>query len=105
MHQHFITGLNEVFKTYQGENTVTFEVLELERVKKAATIKPVELVPVDAEETDEESMEEMELEVDEPSEEVRIINQLVLPSRKVKVKISNDLLSELAKFNVDFRFN
>ncbi len=105
LHQHFITGLNEVFKTYQGENTVTFEVLELERVKKAATIKPVELVPIDAEETDEESIEEMELEVDEPSEEVRVLNKLAMPSRKLKVKISNELLSELENLKVDFRLN
>jgi DNA polymerase-3 subunit alpha len=33
IHQNLITELNDIFKTYKGDNTVTFEIMELEKVK------------------------------------------------------------------------
>jgi DNA polymerase-3 subunit alpha len=38
-------------------------------------------------------------------EETRKITSLTMPSRKLKVKISNELLTELEKRQVDFRLN
>jgi DNA polymerase III subunit alpha len=105
LHQNFITGLHEIFKTYQGDNSVTFEVLELERIKKEVTLKPLEITPVDLEESEGELVTEMELDVEDPEEEVRVLNKLAMPSRKLKVKISNELLSNLESMKVDFKLN
>ncbi|WP_333694283.1 DNA polymerase III subunit alpha [Flavobacterium sp.] len=105
LHQNFITGLHEIFKTYQGDNSVTFEVLELERIKKEVTLKPLEITPVDLEESEGELVTEMELDVEDAEEEVRVLNKLAMPSRKLKVKISNELLSNLESMKVDFKLN
>lgn len=103
LHQNLISELNDVFKTFKGDNTVTFEVVELEKVKKEIEIKPV-AVSVDNDE-DLEDMGEMELEIEAPAEEIRLVNKLTMPSRKLKVRISNELLSELERKQVDFRLN
>jgi len=40
-----------------------------------------------------------------PKENVKVVNQLVMPSRKLKVQISNELLAELERKQIDFRLN
>jgi DNA polymerase-3 subunit alpha len=101
--QNVIEELGTVFKNYKGDNTVTFEVMELEKVKKEVEIKPIAIASDD--DLDIENLEDIEIEIEAPTEEIRVVNQLSLPSRKLKVKISNELLSELSKLNVDFRLN
>ena len=103
IHQNLIAELNDIFKTYKGDNTVTFEIMELEKVKNEIEIKPV-LISVD-EDLDMENLEDIEIEMEAPKENVKVVNQLVMPSRKLKVQISNELLSELEKKQIDFRLN
>jgi DNA polymerase-3 subunit alpha len=38
-------------------------------------------------------------------EDVQVITKLSMPSRKLKVRISNDLLQELEKLQVNFKLN
>jgi DNA polymerase-3 subunit alpha len=98
-----IADLSAIFKTFQGDNSVTFEVMELEKVKKEVEIKPVITAPDD--DLDIENLEDIELVMETPSEEIRMVTKLTMPSRKLKVQISNELLSELEKKQVDFRLN
>ncbi len=98
-----ISELHSLFKNFQGDNSVTFEVLELEKVKKGVELKPVLVTSED--DLDVENLEEIELEIEAPTEEIRMVTKLTMPSRKLKVQISNELLSELEKKQVDFRLN
>lgn len=101
--QNIISEMRDLFKTFQGDNSVTFEVLELEKVKKEVEIKPVLVTSED--DLDIENLEDIELEIEAPTEEIRMVTKLTMPSRKLKVQISNELLSELEKKQVDFRLN
>jgi len=103
LQQNLIADLSAIFKTFQGDNTVTFEVMELEKVKKEVEIKPIVMELDD--DLDIENLEDIELEMETPSEEIRMVTKLTMPSRKLKVQISNELLSELEKKQVDFRLN
>jgi DNA polymerase-3 subunit alpha len=105
LHQNFIVGLHEIFKLYQGDNSVTFEVLELERIKKEVAVKPIDTIPLDIEESEGELIEDLDLDLEDPGEEFRVLNKLAMPSRKLKVKISNELLSNLENMKVDFKLN
>lgn len=103
LQQNLIAELSAIFKTFQGDNSVTFEVMELEKVKKEVEIKPVVTTPDD--DLDIENLEDIEIEIDTPTEEIRMVTKLTMPSRKLKVQISNELLSELEKKEIDFRLN
>ncbi len=103
LQQNLIADLSAIFKTFQGDNSVTFEVMELEKVKKEVEIKPVVTTPDD--DLDIENLEDIDIEIDTPAEEIRMVTKLSMPSRKLKVQISNELLSELEKKQVDFRLN
>jgi DNA polymerase-3 subunit alpha len=54
---------------------------------------------------DEENPQEPEIELITEIEEIKVITKLEMPSRKLKIKISNELLFELEKMQVDFRLN
>jgi DNA polymerase-3 subunit alpha len=101
--QNIIEELGTVFKNYKGDNTVTFEVMELEKVTREIEIKPV-ILSVE-EDLDGENLEEIELELQPPAEEIKLVTKLTMPSRKLKVQICNELLSELEKLNLGFRLN
>jgi DNA polymerase-3 subunit alpha len=103
LNQNFIQQLNEIFITNKGENTVTFEVIEQEKIKKQLEIVPKILLD---EETnfETENLEEIELEIP-INEENLVVTRISLPSRKLKIKISNELLFELEKMNVKFSLN
>jgi DNA polymerase-3 subunit alpha len=114
--QNLIQHLNTVFQANKGDNQVSFEVLEIEKVIKKTEVIPVkEVLPVENDtEIDIDNLDiETEMEDDEvviaetPSEteHVKVITSLVLPSRKVKVKISTDLLNELERLQVNFKLN
>jgi len=103
--------LNAVFQENKGDNTVTFEIMELEKVKIQ-----VESVPViaEAEEVffieDSEDSEVLESELPEMTvateiEETKIITRLSMPSRKLKIKISNELLQQLEQLQINFKLN
>jgi DNA polymerase-3 subunit alpha len=89
--------LHDVFQANRGDNSVSFEVLETESIKKV--IAPVAVV-------DEVLPDENpEVETATEIEETRIVTKLSMPSRKLKVKISGELLQELEKMQLDFRLN
>jgi len=114
LHQNLIQQLNEVFKSNEGSNPVTFEVLEIEKViKKQELVAVKEIVPVendtiiDIDNLDAESeIEEEEIEeAPTATEENRVVTLLSMPSRKVKINISKALLEELERLQVNFKLN
>ena len=101
----FVTELNNLFMVNKGDHTVTFEVMELERIKKIIEMSPV---IIDEEmESIEEGEEEAALNLAIPveKEEIVVKTKLSMPSRKLKVKISSELLQELDKMQVSFKLN
>ena len=102
-----ITKLSEIFQLNRGDNPVTFEVMELEKIRKQIETIPIVL---NAEEAFDEAaempeLEEPELSVPAEIEETRIITRLSMPSRKLKIRISNELLAELEKMQINFKLN
>ena len=81
--------------------------MELERIKRIVEDIPVSN-PVDMEdEISEDSDEEVEMNIEVPVEKEEIIvkTKLSMPSRKLKVKISSELLQELERMQVNFKLN
>jgi DNA polymerase-3 subunit alpha len=118
----FISKLNAVFQANKGDNTVTFDILELEKIKKQVEILPeiskaqdkIEPVLFDDETSDEPAIFTDELSEDEEPilvepiaevEETKVITRITMPSRKLKIKISNELLVELEKMQINFKLN
>jgi DNA polymerase-3 subunit alpha len=105
----FIHRLSAVFQENKGDNTVTFEVLELEKIKRQVEVVP-QIIAVSDEVVedvvfDEENPQEPEIELVTEIEEIKVITRLEMPSRKLKIKISNELLFELEKMQVNFKLN
>jgi DNA polymerase-3 subunit alpha len=123
LNTEFISRLNAVFQANKGDNQVTFDVLELETIKKQVEVVPeVELVEEKTEAVlfQDEIPEEAAIFTEEISEdeeepiivesivevsETKVITSLSMPSRKLKIKISNELLVELEKMQINFRLN
>jgi DNA polymerase-3 subunit alpha len=108
----FIHKLGHLFFENKGDNLVTFEIMELEKVKKM-----VEAASISTEkETDDFTDENDNIEVIEAAEnettaaiieveEIKVVTKLTMASRKLKVKISNELLFELEKMQINFKLN
>jgi DNA polymerase III subunit alpha len=122
LNNEFILKLNSVFQANKGDNTVSFDIQELEIIKKQIGIvseniteeEKIETTLFDEEIPDDtviftdDLSEDEELLIDEPItevEEIKVITRLTMPSRKLKIKISNELLLELEKLQVSFRLN
>jgi DNA polymerase III subunit alpha len=126
----FISNLNTIFNSNKGDNQVVFEVSELETIKTGIPVleanrpKIMEDVPKTAtalfeeEITDEEIVYTEEISEDEElilvetfsdsevlTEETKVVTRIAMPSRKLKIKISNELLTELEKRQIDFKLN
>lgn len=102
-----IQQLNEVFKVNKGDHQVAFEVMEFETVKKQVEV-PVQTMAESApNDTDSDPVIEEETEINIPSvaEEIRVVTSITMPSRKLKIKISNDLLQELERMQLNFKLN
>jgi DNA polymerase-3 subunit alpha len=103
-----IHKLHSVFQANKGDNQVTFEVMELETVKKQVELAPVE-IDVDEIVMDEDGniLENGNAATIVTSEvdEIKVITKLSMPSRKLKIKISNELLVELEKMQLNFKLN
>ena len=93
------------------------EVMELEKTKRLVEVAPIEAdneeeqVFVDENEDTEAEVESMtdtnavaKVKVEE-IEEIKVVTKLTMPSRKLKVNISNELLVELEKMQVNFKLN
>jgi len=103
-----ISELNHLFANNKGDHNVTFEVMELEKIKRLVEEKPVAILSNDSEEeTDEnfDTLEEMDIAVPIEKEEIVVKTKLVMPSRKLKVKISSELLQELERMQLSFKLN
>ena len=106
LQEQLITALSELFRNNAGDNGVTFEVMELQKVMRKVEIAAS---PVLKEVTDDGEENEFDQEVSEAVvtdvEDIQVVTKLVMPSRKLKVKISNELLQELDKLQVNFKLN
>ncbi|MDI1305178.1 MAG: DNA polymerase III subunit alpha, partial [bacterium] len=110
----FIHKLSHLFQENKGDNTVSFEVMELEKTKRLVAVAPVELENEEVAFIDENEDSEMgTLEIPEANsiakveevEEIKVVTKLTMPSRKLKIKISNELLVELEKMQINFKLN
>jgi DNA polymerase-3 subunit alpha len=109
----FIQQLNQLFQANKGDNLVTFEIMELEKITRIVETTP-EMVETEEEvfvdETDTEDSDVPLLGTQKNStttevEEINVVTKLSMPSRKLKVKISNELLLELEKRQINFKLN
>jgi DNA polymerase-3 subunit alpha len=108
LHQDFVYQLSQIMTQHQGDHSVTFEVLEIEKVKKEVEIQPVINEDADevlSDEIDGEITSEIAMNVTETIEENKVITAISMPSRKTKVKISSEFLNELEKLQVNFKLN
>jgi DNA polymerase-3 subunit alpha len=110
----FIHKLSHLFQDNKGDNTVSFEIMELEKTKRLVAIAPVEIENEEVAFVDGNEDSEMEtLEIPETNteakveevEEIKVVTKLTMPSRKLKIKISNELLVELEKMQINFKLN
>ncbi len=105
---NLIHDLNTVFQTNKGEHSVTFEVMEIEKIKKQIETTPqdVELDEIVLDENGDVVVSENTTTViTNEIEENKVITRLSMPSRKLKIKISNELLSDLDKMQINFKLN
>ena len=109
----FIQQLNQLFQENKGDNTVTFEIMELEKITKivettseiAETEEEIFVEETDTEDADVPLMEAQKVSTTTEVEEINVVTKLSMPSRKLKVKISNELLLELEKRQINFKLN
>ncbi len=110
---NFIHQLNQLFQENKGDNTVTFEVMELEKITKiiqtTAEINEADeevfVEESDSEDADVSLIENQKINATTAVEEINVVTKLSMPSRKLKVKISNELLLELEKRQINFKLN
>ena len=111
LHPEFIHKLSHLFAENKGENSVTFEIMELEKIKRLVEVEtPTDFEADDAVFEDENENEDAALEstkVQEVNEveEIKVVTKLTMPSRRVKVRISTELLQELEKMQINFKLN
>jgi len=117
--QDLIQQLSAVFQQNEGDKQVDFEVVETEIVKRTIETVAAPMPIPSAELTDDESEAEdeiIEVETDNEEEvameitkteveEIHKITSLEMKSRKLKVKISKELLEQLEKLQVNFKLN
>ena len=108
LQQKFIEELSQLFIQNKGEHQVAFEVVEIEKIRKQVELKPI-ITSINNESAEDDLdttiVDETELDLEESIDENQIVTRLSMPSRKIKVKISNELLAELQKMQVDFKLN
>jgi DNA polymerase-3 subunit alpha len=110
----FIHKLSQLFNENKGDNSVTFEIMELEKIKRLVEVE----TPTEFEETEdvvfehetenedaETSLNETKIQEVTEVEEIKVVTKLTMPSRRLKVKISTELLQELEKMQVNFKLN
>jgi DNA polymerase-3 subunit alpha len=108
LQSNLIHQLNTLFQENKGNNSVTFEIMEIEKIKIQVETPPaiIDMEEVVFEEDSETSeLVASEMDVINEVEETRIITRLAMPSRKLKIKISNELLMELEKMQLNFKLN
>ena len=115
LHQNFIEQLNAVFIGNSGDNQVNFEVVETETIINKVEVTP-EKALVSLENSDEIDIDNLDIETEMEDDfgiestpadtvEIRKITALQMNPRKLKLKISKELLTELEKMDINFRLN
>jgi DNA polymerase III subunit alpha len=107
-----IHNLYAVFRSNKGDHQVAFEVMELETIQKQIDVVPM-AIEMDEDEMVIDEEDDTVLETGntavviekETVEETKIVTFLSMPSRKLKIKISNELLVELEKMQLNFKLN
>nr|MBP6425784.1 hypothetical protein [Flavobacterium sp.] len=97
----------------KGDNTVAFEIMELEKITKIVettseiveTEDEIFVEETDADDADVPLIENQKISTTTEVEEINVVTKLSMPSRKLKVKISNELLFELEKRQINFKLN
>ncbi|MDP5027295.1 MAG: DNA polymerase III subunit alpha, partial [Flavobacterium sp.] len=112
INENLVSHLNQIFVDNKGDNNVTIEVMELEKINRvietpSISVKQEVEIDVDdiADDMDAEELESVEIDVPVEKEEIIVKTKLSMPSRKLKVKISNELLQELDKMQLNFKLN
>jgi DNA polymerase-3 subunit alpha len=111
LYPEFIHKLSHLFNENKGDNQVTFEVMEIEKIKKlietTAVIEENDEVVFEDENEDAEASDMPETKAVQVTEveEVKVVTKLSMVSRKLKIKISTELLQELEKMQVNFKLN
>jgi DNA polymerase-3 subunit alpha len=112
LQEKLIEKLAKLFSNSKGDHQVTIEVMELEKIKKEV----ISAIP-SFDRTDDENQEELLLieSSDEEErttvvetiiqEEIAVVTKLSMPSRKLKIQISNELLQELEAMQINFKLN
>jgi DNA polymerase-3 subunit alpha len=106
LQSEFIHQLSTVFQQNKGDKSVVFEVMELEKIKSQVEMTPQIVSHEEEVESDivyDEENPQVELLTE--IEEIKVVTKLEMPSRKLKINISNELLSELEKMQVNFKLN
>jgi DNA polymerase-3 subunit alpha len=107
----FIHKLSHLFNENKGENSVTFEIMELEKIKRLVEVETAnefeetEDTVFTDETEDTEVLEDTKIKEVTEVEEIKVVTKLTMPSRRLKVKISTELLQELEKMQVNFKLN
>jgi DNA polymerase-3 subunit alpha len=117
---NFISQLRELFRTHNGENSVVFEIVEREIEKIETTNEPMP-VPIPIVETIVHDNEDFEIEteiiaedfeeelndipLEQPKERLKTITRLPMQSRRLRIKITKELLTELELLQVNFKLN
>jgi DNA polymerase-3 subunit alpha len=108
----FIHRLSQLFNAYKGDNAVTFEIMELEKVKRLVEVETTnefeeteDTVFEDENEDNDVISEAAKIQEVKEVEEVKVVTKLTMPSRRLKVKISTELLQELEKMQINFKLN
>ena len=81
--------------------------MELEKIKRIVEATP-EFAENEEEsfvDENEEATEVVEIKPVTEVEEIKVVTKLSMPSRKLKVQISNELLFELEKMQINFKLN
>jgi len=101
LQQHSIKQLNTIFQSFKGDKSVTFEIVEFDKTPKIPEI--INKSAVELEENSE--AENLDIEIPIIELENPIVTIVSLPSRKLKIKISSELLQEIEKMGLNFKLN
>ena len=120
--ENLVNELNEVLTNNKGTSLIEFEVLEIEKnsqIQEDVKIKePVllEVLPEKQEETvdfetdldfeNDDLIVEVVEEIEKPKlDDFKVITGITMPSRTLKVAISNELMEELENLQINFKLN
>jgi len=98
-----IMKLSQLFNIHPGNTPIGFEVIELEKIKKLVQIPIESEVVLD---TDTNNSEDNDVRtITEEIEEYKVVTKLTMDSRKIKIDINPQLLSELEQLHINFKLS